>query len=97
MKDIKNFILESSQDDLEDMTNDLSEWWDEHCVEDGYNSRHEFMDDMKAMADKENDPLVDDAFDYLENECEWDRKDIEHWEDDLIEVLSQWAKDQLSY
>ena len=36
MKDIKNFIYESSQDDLEDMTNDLSEWWDEHCVEDGY-------------------------------------------------------------
>ena len=52
---------------------------------------------MKAMADKENDPLVDDAFDYLENECEWDHKDIERWKDNLIEVLSQWAKDQLSY
>ena len=69
MKDIKKFILESSQDDLEDMTNDLSEWWDTHCTEDGYDSRHAFMDDMKAMADEENDSLVDDAFNYLEDEC----------------------------
>lgn len=97
MKDIKNFILESSQNDLEDMTNDLSEWWDTHCTEDGYDSRHEFMDDMKAMADEENDPLVDDAFNYLEDECGWDRKDIERWEEDLIAVLVQWASDQLNY
>ena len=97
MKDIKNFIYESSQDDLEDMTSDLSEWWDTHCTEDGYDSRYAFMDDMKAMADEENDSLVDDAFNYLEDECGWDRKDIEHWEEDLIAVLVQWASDQLNY
>ena len=97
MKDIKKFILESSQDNLEDMTNDLTKWWYTHCTEDGYDSRHAFMDDMKAMADEENDLLVDDAFYYLEDECGWDRKDIEHWEEDLIAVLVQLASDQLNY
>lgn len=97
MKDIKKFILESSQDDLEDMTNDLTKWWYTHCTEDGYDSRHAFMDDMKAMADEENDLLVDDAFYYLEDECGWDRKDIEHWEKDLIAVLVQLASDELNY
>ena len=52
---------------------------------------------MKAMADKENDPLVDDAFYYLEAECGWGRKDIEHWEEDLIAVLAQLASDELNY
>ena len=55
------------------------------------------MDDMKAMADEENDLLVDDAFNYLEDERGWDRKDIERWEEDLIAVLAQWANDQLNY
>ena len=62
------------------MTNNLSKWWYTHCTEDGYDRRHAFMDDMKSMADGENDLLVDDAFYYLEDECGWDRKDIEHWE-----------------
>ena len=79
------------------MTNDLSKWWYTHCTEDGYDSRHAFMDDMKAMADEENDLLVDDAFYYLEDECGWDRKDIERWEEDLIAVLVQLANDQLNY
>lgn len=95
MKDIKNFIWESSQDDLELMTQDLFDWWDEHCTEDGYSSHSEFTKDMRAMAKKQNDMLVDDAFDYLTNECEWDEKDVERWEDDLVRVLAQMAKDTL--
>ncbi len=79
------------------MTNDLSKWWYTHCTEDGYDRRHAFMDDMKSMADGENDLLVDDAFYYLEDECGWDRKDIERWEKDLIAVLVQLASDELNY
>ena len=79
------------------MTNDLTKWWYTHCTEDGYDSRHAFMDDMKAMANEENDLLVDDAFYYLEDECGWDRKDIERWEKDLIAVLVQLANDELNY
>lgn len=79
------------------MTNDLSKWWYTYCTEDEYDRRHAFMDDMKSMADGENDSLVDDAFYYLEDECGWDRKDIEHWEEDLIAVLVQLASDQLNY
>ena len=95
MKDIKNFIWESSKDDLELMTQDLFDWWDEHCTEDGYNSHSEFKKDMRAMAKKQNDMLVDDAFDYLTNECDWDEKDVERWEDDLVHVLAQLAQDAL--
>ena len=79
------------------MTIDLTKWWYTHCTEDGYDSRHAFMDDMKAMANEENDLLVDDAFYYLEDECGWDRKDIERWEKDLIAVLVQLANDELNY
>ena len=79
------------------MTNNLSKWWYTHCTEDGYDRRHAFMDDMKAMVNEENDLLVDDAFYYLEDECGWDRKDIERWEADLIAVLVQLASDQLNY
>lgn len=79
------------------MTNDLSKWWYTHCTEDGYDRRHAFMDDMKSMGDGENDLLVDGAFYYLEDECGWDRKDIERWEEDLIVVLVQLASDQLNY
>lgn len=95
MKDIKNFIYESSQDDVELMTQDLFDWWDEHCTVDGYSSHSEFTKDMRAMAKKQNDKLVDDAFDYLTNECEWDEKDVERWEDDLVHVLAQMAQDAL--
>ena len=55
------------------------------------------MDDMKAMTNEENDLLVDDAFYYLEDECGWDRKDIERWGKDLIAVLAQLASDELNY
>lgn len=94
MKDIKNFIWESSNN-LELMTQDLFDWWDEHCTVDGYSSHSEFTKDMRAMAKKQNDKLVDDAFDYLTNECEWDEKDVERWEDDLVHVLAQMAQDAL--
>ena len=36
-----------------------------------------------------------EPFDYLTNECEWDEKDVERWEDDLVHVLAQMAQDAL--
>ena len=95
MKDIKDFIKESSQDDLEEMTQDLMDWWDEHCKEDGYDSRSEFIKDMKAMSKKQNDPLVQDAFSYLTDQCEWNEKDVDKFKDNLTNTLAQWAKDEL--
>jgi len=40
------------------MTQDLADWWDEHYKEDFYDSRSEFIKDMKAMAKKQNDQLI---------------------------------------
>lgn len=94
MKDITKFILESYQQDLEDMTDELADWWDSHCIEDGYDSIRAFRQDMEAMADESNDQLVDDAFDYLEAR-DYDRKKIEKCRDDLVAVLVQWANDTL--
>ena len=95
MKDIKNFIKEASQDDLEDMTQDLSYWWDENAKSDFYDSRSEFIKDMKAMTKKQNDQLVQDAFDYLTDECEWDKKVVSQFKNNIINVLVQWANDIL--
>lgn len=95
MKNITNFILESKED-LEDMTIDLSTWWDEHVSDDGYDNHQDFMNDMKAMADEANDPLVDAAFDYLLSKG-WKQHEIDHYEKQLIDVLVGWASDQLSY
>jgi len=95
MKDIRLFIKESSQDDLEEMTQDLADWWDEHYKEDFYDSRSEFIKDMKAMAKKQNDQLVKDAFDYLTDECEWNKKTINQFKNNIVYVLAQWAKDEL--
>ena len=94
MKNIKNYIWESFND-AELMTQDLFDWWEEHCTEDAYNSRSKFIKDMKAMVKKQNDTLVQDAFDYLTNECEWDEKDVTRWEKDLVQVLSQLAQDEI--
>ena len=95
MKDIKNFIKEASQDDLEDMTQDLSYWWDENVKSDFYDSHSEFIKDMKAMTKKQNDKLVQDAFDYLTDECEWDKKVVAQFKNNIINVLVQWANDTL--
>ena len=94
MKDLKNFILESSSD-LEDMTNDLSEWWDEHVNSDSYENNKVFREEMKAMTNEENDPLVDMALDTLVNEYDWSEHEVEKQREDLIIVMKQWAEDAL--
>ena len=94
MKDLKKFILESSSD-LEDMTNDLSEWWDEHINADGYESNKEFREEMEAMTNEVNDPLVDMALDALVNDYDWSEHEVEKQREDLIIVMKQWAEDEL--
>jgi len=97
MKDIKNFILESSQDTLEDMTNDLSEWWDSVAIHpDNYKNVQEFKDVMKEAANKKGKRLLRMALAALEDEYEYDpKKEINPHVDDIEQVISQWAKDEL--
>ena len=94
MKDIKNFIWESSNN-VELMTQDLADWWENNGMEDCYDSRSEFIKDMKALAKKQNDTLVNDALLYLMDECEWDMDDVDKCKDDLIDWLAQVAQQEL--
>ncbi len=94
MKDIKNFIWESSNN-LELMTQDLVDWWEYNCTEDCYDSHSEFVKDMKALAKKQNDILVNNALLYLMDECEWDMNDVDKCKDDLVNWLAQVAQKEL--
>lgn len=94
MKDLKKFILENSSD-LEDMTQDLSEWWDEYINADGYDNNKAFRQDMEAMTDEANDSLVDMALDALVNDYDWSEHEVEKQREDLIIVMKQWAEDEL--
>lgn len=94
MKDITNFIMESSNN-LELMIGDLADWWEYHGMEDCYDSRSEFIKDMKSLAKKQNDILVNDAMGYLMDECEWDENDVNKCKEDLVNALSKMAQDEL--
>lgn len=94
MKDIKTF-LESAQDDLEDMTQDLLDWLDQNVTEDGYNNRREYREDLETFLDDQNDAFIDDALDYLVDGAGWNDKDIDRHYEALIAVMKRWAKDAL--
>ena len=94
MKNINNFIMERNND-LEDMTQDLAEWWDEHINADGYENNSEYRKNMEAMIDGKNDQLVDMALDALVNDYDWSEHEVEKNRKDFIIVLKQWAKDNL--
>lgn len=98
MKDIKNFILESSQDldDLEEMTQDLSEWWDNDFCNDEPDSKAEYIKDMKNIANGETiDVIWDIAKSYLVDDREYSERKVNRLQKDLIHVLQQWAKDEI--
>jgi hypothetical protein len=94
MKAINKFINERNSE-LEDIVLDMNEWWNNHINPDGYDSNREYREDMEAMADEANDPLVDMALDALVSEYDWDEHLIEKNREDLIIVLKQWAEDAL--
>lgn len=94
MKDIKNFIMESSNN-LELMTQDLADWWEYNGMEDCYDSHSEFIKDMKALAKKQNDILVNNALLYLMDECEWDENDVDKCKEDIVNWLAQLAQIEL--
>ena len=99
MKDIKNFINEARRgrwrgmyfSDLED---DLEEWWDENCTEDCYDSHSEFVKDMKALANGDY-KIINNAFDYLEDELRVPDLHLENWEKAIIKTLVKWAEDAI--
>lgn len=95
MKDIKNFIKESSNNLEELLTQDLSEWWEYNGMEDCYDSRSEFIKDMKSLVKKQNDILVNDAILYLMDDCEWDENDVDKCKEDIVNMLAKMAQDEL--
>ena len=101
MKDIKNFINEGRRGRrwqglyFSDLVQDLEEWWDDNYAEDCYNSHSEFVKDMKALAKKEDYKIINDAFDYLEDELRVPDIHLGNWGKDIIKTLVKWAEDAI--
>ena len=84
MKDINKFINESLRD-LDDILDEVSEWFWDNCGEDGYSNRRQRREDFEAMADKANDIMVDQCIDYI------DLSDAESnkYYDDIVNKLAK--------
>ena len=100
MKDIKNFLKESIQvnegtNKAEEITKDLSTWWDEHITPDGYDSYGQYVKDLKLFIKDQNDFIADDAYSYLVNKCKYNMKDVDDCWDNLMATMKQWAREAL--
>jgi hypothetical protein len=84
MKDINKFINESLRD-LDDILDEVSEWFWNNCDEDGYDNRRQRREDFEAMADKANDMMVDQCIDYIDLSDE----ESDKYYDDIVDKLAE--------
>lgn len=90
MKNIKNFINESLRD-LDDILDEVENWFWDNCGEDGYDNRRERREDFEAMADGANDMMVDQCMDSLDlSDAEADK-----YYDNIVDKLSELCQNEL--
>lgn len=84
MKNINKFINESIRD-IDNILDEVSEWFWNNCNEDGYDNRRQRREDFEAMADKSNDMMVDQCIDYLDlSDAESDK-----YYNDIVDKLAK--------
>lgn len=93
MKDLKNVLLEKieetqvNESNLDDILDEVSDWFWSHTGEDDYDSPRDRREDLEAMADKSNDPMVDQCMDSLDlSDSEADK-----YYDDIVDKLAELA------
>jgi len=90
MKNIKNFINESLHD-LDEILDEVENWFWNNCGEDGYDSRRERREEFEAMTDGANDMMVDLCMDSLDlSDTEADK-----YYDDIVDKLSELCEREL--
>lgn len=88
MKNISKFITESVIDDILD---DVRDWFWSNCGEDGYDSPRERREDLEAMADENNDIMVDTCI----SEISISSSDEKKYYNDICKTLAELAAEEL--
>ena len=95
MKDLKNVLLEKldvqvNESNLDDILDEVSDWFWSHTGEDDYDNARQRREDLEAMADKMNDPMVDQCMDSLDlSDSEADK-----YYDDIVDKLAELAAER---
>ena len=75
----------------EDILYDVSDWFWSHTSEDDYDSPRDRREDLEAMADKSNDPMVDMCMDSLD----LTNDEADKFYDDIVDKLAKLASEKL--
>lgn len=97
MKDLKNILLEKleetqiNESNLDDILDEVSDWFWSHTGEDDYDNARQRREDLEAMVDKMNDPMVDQCMDSLDlSDSEADK-----FYDDIVNKLAELAAERV--
>ena len=98
MKNLKNYIKESLNESITDSDDDklidildAVIYWFSDNMSNGFDSEREKRKQLKAMANNENDIMIDMCIDAISDEY----PDAEDFYDDIVDQLVELAKNEL--
>ena len=84
---------EKRQEILEEVLNEVNDFFYNYCGEDGYDSFQDRVRDMQAMADGANDPMVDHCIDVISESFDIDVD--EEFRDEIENKLAELAENEI--
>jgi hypothetical protein len=90
MKDITKFINESLRK-LDDILDEVENWFWDYCGEDGYDSPRQRREDFEAMANGSNDIMIDNCIQTIDLS---DQEQEKYW-DDIESKLAELCEREL--
>ena len=84
---------EKRQEILEEVLDEVNNFFDNYCGEDDYDSFRDRVQDMQAMADCANDPMVDHCIDVISGNFDIDVE--EEFRDEIENKLAELAENEL--
>lgn len=94
MKNLKEYITEGFFD-LDDLKKDLKEWWSDYVDSLAPEDETEYKKTLKNIADGK-DELIRQAIRQLHTDYQWSHQNIDKYENDIIEIMKEKAKNTLS-
>jgi hypothetical protein len=85
--------MEERQELLDEILDAVENYFDSHCDEDGYDSFRDRVEDLQAMADGVNDPMVDNCIEIVSQD--FPDIDVEEFRDEIENKLAELASDEL--
>ena len=95
MKGLVNFINESRARWDEDMMGDVESAFYDCTGEDAYDSARDRCENLEAMAEGSNDPLIEAIIETMSSQYGYDSDDLyDNHYDNIVEYCAQLAKDE---